>query len=368
MKKYEPKIINKSKLSNNGNNVINNLSKSVVKTNDMNINSSNSISNKQTYKISNTKGDYLNKEITPIIKNSNIVTSIPKRQSNKGNDYIDLIGKLNNMEINNQNLKSTHIIGKVRENNEDQYYHYQVASKKADDPVIFLNNTKEIKEYKNPYSQDDQDVMKEVFLNAINSNKMSLGTKIMMDNERYHAEEAINCQIYVTWQSITVKPTIDCFRVGSKSKCICGHDFPEHEKIVTSKKFSSKCMNCPCKMFAFIPQLPDEVGEYWLPNRKGFKYVDWKGKCKCKHPWDSHDISKKLKCRDCNCSTFYSAFCCVVCNRFWHEHETVYELKSERISINKPVDYAYLPLSEAPEISNAVYSNIDKTKPKKIGF
>ena len=50
----------------------------------------------------------------------------------------------------------------------------------------------------------------------------------MMEWELKHAQEAIDCGIYVTWQSDATKQ--ECFRVGSSSKCFCGHLFSQHEK------------------------------------------------------------------------------------------------------------------------------------------
>lgn len=295
------------------------------------------------------------------------------QNNNWGENMESVNNQFDNMQIGVNNPmfprdgKVTKIFGKVTdENNKDTYHMYEVATKKADKVDIHNDLQK-----KNPFSGEEQEMIKKVFINGINSNKLTLGTKIMMDNERTHAMEAIDSGLYINWTSresysISGNNTIDCFRIGSKSKCICGHDFPEHEKIVTQKKFSSKCTSCKCKFFAFIPQLPEEVGEYWLPHRRGFRYVDWKGKCKCKHTWESHDVSRNLKCRDCNCNTFYSAFCCVVCNKFWHDHENTYELRKERISAGKPVDYDFLPLQEAPDIKEAVYRNIDMSKPKPL--
>lgn len=306
--------------------------------------------------------------------NNNIINydDIPIK-SNYNNDFDSLIkdiGVFNIIDKNDKNFNNvTNIFSKVKDsNNKDTYHAYQVATRKSDN-VDLSGNYLANKNNKNKLLSDNEEKqVKAVFLNCINQNKMSLGTKIMMDNERTHAFEAIKTKIYVNWTSVYSKPNVECFRIGSKSRCICSHDFPNHEKIITKKKFSVKCTLCNCKHFSFIPQLPEEVGEYWLPQRKGFKYVDWRAKCKCKHGWDSHDINKNLKCKECyNCSSFNSAFCCVVCNRFWQDHETVYELEDERKCNNKSYGEMYMPLQEAEEIRDAVYSNIDKSKPKMLG-
>lgn len=64
--------------------------------------------------------------------------------------------------------------------------------------------------------------------------------------------------IYITWRS--EQATDDCFRVGSSSKCFCGHLHSSHEKKLTAKKQITKCTKCECKEFAFIPRRPEEVG------------------------------------------------------------------------------------------------------------
>jgi hypothetical protein len=45
----------------------------------------------------------------------------------------------------------------------------------------------------------------------------------MLTWEFMHAKEAIERGIYVTWVSEASKD--DCFRVGSQSRCFCGHLF-----------------------------------------------------------------------------------------------------------------------------------------------
>lgn len=369
----------------NNQNLITNLNKNIN-------NKKIDISNLNTQKITNIN---TNNNIESSIKSTDItnISAIQNNNNRKSNngmmDYKTFKNKVDSYNQNdkiqmdklNQNFddmkldidnpmfprdsKVTKIFGKVTDkNNKESYHGYEIATRKADEIDLGTDISK-----KSPFSKEDNEIIKQVFVNGIKNNKMTLGTKIMMDNERTHAIEAIESGIYVNWVSKNgnsmSNEVNECFRLGSKSKCICGHDFPDHEKIV-SKKFSSKCEKCKCKFFAFIPQLPEEVGEYWLPRRKGFKYVEWRAKCKCSHGWDSHDISRGLKCRECNCYSFNSAFCCVVCNKFWQDHENSYELRNERIQSNKPVDSAYLPLHEAPEICEAVYTNIDESKPKKL--
>jgi hypothetical protein len=183
-------------------------------------------------------------------------------------------------------------------------------------------------------------------------NKLSSGTQLMMENEKMHANEAIESGIYVSWSSSSA---FDCFRIGSNSTCICTHGFTQHEKILSRKKFSSKCQQCGCKGFNFIPTLPEEIGEYWIPHQPKFDYSKWTAKCKCKHSWREHLVEKFLKCLSCSCFGFTSNFCCVVCDKFWHDHQMNYELEHDRMMKNKPIGNDWLPLSELPQISNLIY-------------
>lgn len=164
-----------------------------------------------------------------------------------------------------------------------------------------------------------------VLVNTVKQNKMTFGIQQMMDNERLHSQEAIESGKYITWSTVSNQgKVIDCFRVGSNSMCICGHGFPDHDCIMT-KKFSTKCHNCKCKNFKYIPLFPEEIGEYWIPYQKNFSYKTYKAKCKCKHPWSDHKSDNFFTCKTCGCSQFESAFCCAVCNKFWQDHEMIYE-------------------------------------------
>ena len=61
------------------------------------------------------------------------------------------------------------------------------------------------------------------------------GAKKMMTWEFNHAREAIESGVYVTW--ISSKANDDCFRVGSDSRCFCGHLFKSHEKKLVKGRF-----------------------------------------------------------------------------------------------------------------------------------
>ena len=56
----------------------------------------------------------------------------------------------------------------------------------------------------------------------------AVGAKKMLTWEFAHAREAEESGMYITWRSPMAKD--DCFRVGTNSRCFCGHLFSAHEK------------------------------------------------------------------------------------------------------------------------------------------
>lgn len=171
----------------------------------------------------------------------------------------------------------------------------------------------------------------------------SAGGAKMIDNEKLHADEAIKSGLYVTYFN-NIK-NHECMRVGSKSKCFCGHFYSAHKLTITGKKknISNPCEKCVCKRFQWIPTRPEECGMYWLPRRKEFKLSEWRVKCKCKHEHDLHKPNVPSRCQKsgCNCFEFYSDFACISCDGRWEDHETLYEFEHDRMMDKKPVGYEY---------------------------
>ena len=168
--------------------------------------------------------------------------------------------------------------------NAPEAWQYKIRTKKMESPNLDID-TKQLQAKKQNMSAQDKQLAKmtgRVLVNTVKNNRMTKGTQGMMDNERLHSQEAIESGIYVTWSTISQGgKTVDCFRIGSNSMCICGHGFPCHDKILTKKKFSNKCNKCKCKAFKYIPVYPEEIGEYWIPFQKNFSYDTYKVKCKC---------------------------------------------------------------------------------------
>ena len=89
-------------------------------------------------------------------------------------------------------------------------------------------------------------------------------------------------------------------------------------------------MKCDCKAFQFIPRRPEEVGQWWLPRRKGFNINTWKPSCVCKHTHAEHKANRPNKCTKCPCFQFESDFACIGCDKKFEDHETLYETEAER--------------------------------------
>ena len=242
--------------------------------------------------------------------------------------------------------------------NAPEAWQYKIRTQKMEDPDLDID-AQQLQAKKSKMSAQEKQLAKmtgRVLVNTVKNNRMTKGTQGMMDNERLHAQEAIESGIYVNWSTISQGgKSVDCFRIGSNSMCICGHGFPCHDKILNKKKFSSKCNKCKCKAFKYIPVYPEEIGEYWIPFQKNFSYQTYKVKCKCKHTWNEHDGSGYLNCKKCGCGEFNSAFCCAVCNKFWQDHEMIYETENERRMNGKAVREDFIPFNEMPEMYDALY-------------
>jgi len=188
------------------------------------------------------------------------------------------------------------------------------------------------------------------------------GARVMMSNEYLHAEEAIQSGIYVTYYCPSKKS--ECFRVGSKSKCFCGHLMGEHNKIVTPKKINTTCLNCPCKAYKYVPTRPEECGMWWLPRRKDFDVRTWRAKCKCKHSHEEHAPTRPFRCKACgNCQEFFCDFACISCDCRWEDHEMLYETEDERRLEKKPVGKDYYPLASTQDIQEMVFDPALANKP-----
>ena len=196
---------------------------------------------------------------------------------------------------------------------------------------------------------------------------MAPGAKKMLTWEFNHAYEAAESGIYVTWKSHAMLED-QCFRVGSESRCFCGHLFKVHEKaFMKGGKLKNSCQTCECKAFNFIPRRPEEIGQHWLPRRKGFNINTWGASCTCTHTHMEHSAIRPHGCKTCGCSGFQSDFTCISCNQKFEEHETIYEKENERKAERKSVREDYMPLASNPDAQAAAMNNlgIDSRTPEQ---
>mmetsp|Transcript_24893 Transcript_24893/g.24561 ORF Transcript_24893/g.24561 Transcript_24893/m.24561 type:complete len:157 (+) Transcript_24893:3-473(+) len=144
--------------------------------------------------------------------------------------------------------------------------------------------------------------------NAVNRFGPAPGAQAMLSLEMQAAQLAIERGLYITWRSSSTRH--ECTRVGPGCKCFCGHFFQDHD----INKKTNPCQGCVCKRFQFIPQRPEEVGEWWLPRRKEFNINTYRVKCKCNHTHEEHNPNTQ-SCILCSCYRFESNFLCLVCDK-----------------------------------------------------
>lgn len=205
------------------------------------------------------------------------------------------------------------------------------------------------------------------------------GARKLLEIEDTAAQAAILSGIYTVYRSLTSREHSDfCTRIAPGSRCFCGHPLASHgprrhlgtgngEGVEKAKSGSDsaaaerrngmvgRCAECECKLFKYVPHRPEEVGEFWLPRRKGFRVADWRAKCRCKCGSDMHAPTPPYRCRGCACGAFVSAFRCLVCERSWEEHSTVSESEAEREAARRPVYGAFVPLIDFPGLREQVF-------------
>jgi hypothetical protein len=208
-----------------------------------------------------------------------------------------------------------------------------------------------------------------MLLDALEKYGPAPGAQAMLNGERAAAQNALAVGVYVSWRS---RKGQDCTRVGPDSLCFCGHLYSSHGGPSNAgwKRNRMTCdeHSCTCVNFSFIPRRPEECGEWWLVRRKDFDIRSYQAKCKCGHSHSEHDPKGMHSCTArCGCSSWTSAFLCVVCDCHSEEHETVWETEAERISGKRPVGDAYLPFAEAPEIGKLVFDRPKGSVQKRPG-
>ena len=175
------------------------------------------------------------------------------------------------------------------------------------------------------------------------------GGRAMMKAEAEAAAAAIASKRYAVYRSAG---TDFCARVGPRSRCFCGHDHKAHG--------AQGCgtAGCRCRNFRWVPRRPEEVGEWWLPRRRGFQVQRWRAKCRCGHAHtEHHEGHASMLCAvpGCACMGFTAAFACLACDKRWEEHETTEESEAERRRQGRPVGPDFFPLAESPKLQRLVF-------------
>ncbi|XP_019373831.1 PREDICTED: protein FAM221B [Gavialis gangeticus] len=157
--------------------------------------------------------------------------------------------------------------------------------------------------------------------------------------EREAALKAIKTGLYVGWRC--PEYLWDCFRVGDRSKCFCGHLLQEHQVYAETRVLVPCAMpHCKCQGFAFVPARPEDAGEVWLKRRGGFDAAAWRATCRCKHSHEQHSAGGLPPTRSpragCGCTSFESSFLCAACDRRWEQHETFFESTAARRQGGRP--------------------------------
>ena len=183
---------------------------------------------------------------------------------------------------------------------------------------------------------------------ALERHGLAQGAADIMTIEREAAASALRSGLYVTYRS--AGRTEDCSRVGPRSRCFCGCIYANHKKT----RQSSGCNKCKCKSFRFVPQRPEEVGDWHLPRRKGFNVRTWRAKCRCGCAHDVHD-AVTLACSACRCPAFQSNFACIACDKKWEDHSTVFESKDDRRRGGMSFGRKFVPLAEHPQMQRMVF-------------
>ncbi|XP_007498852.1 protein FAM221B isoform X3 [Monodelphis domestica] len=164
---------------------------------------------------------------------------------------------------------------------------------------------------------------------AMHRDKFGHHVKQLFQWDKDATLKAIQSGLYIGWRCPHY--LWDCYRIGSESKCFCGHLLTQH-RMASDISVPCTMNGCRCQMFCFIPSRPEEVGEFWLQKRSGFDPKTWRALCRCKHNHEEHSPTGAHACRHrgCQCNFFQSNFLCAACDRRWEEHETFFESEETR--------------------------------------
>jgi hypothetical protein len=126
-------------------------------------------------------------------------------------------------------------------------------------------------------------------------------------------------RLYVSWRNRTTQQ--DCRQVGPFSRCRCGHDYKSHATDeVATRRVRCRTAGCGCAVFSFVPL-------------RGTQDVKCSG---CRHSVTEHARGACAHAA-CKCGSFATSLSCA-CGARWAEHDTMFELREERVAAGRPVD------------------------------
>ena len=190
---------------------------------------------------------------------------------------------------------------------------------------------------------------------AMHREDFGLRVQTLFECETTAALSAVESGVYIGWRC--PEYTWDCIRLGEDSRCFCNHKLSEHMPFIGKTPLPCNSVKCTCKSFAFIPERPEDIGEWWLQKRPGFDIALWRAKCKCKHTHDKHDPrSRRCRVKSCVCFTFESGFLCAACDKHWEDHETFFDYTNSRLEKGLPAGQSYVPFNEIPEMRDLALS------------
>ena len=196
----------------------------------------------------------------------------------------------------------------------------------------------------------------------------SAESKAQLRKELDGALRAVESGVYVVYRNVE-RPSPqqqrravpdECCRIGPTHRCFCNHAWADHQ---SSRQQASPppCALCGCKAFAYVPNMPEEIGEGFLSRRRDFDAAAWALKCRCGHGSTSHDPVTRacLACpRRGGCAHFEGHFACGVCDGRWEAHATCVESERDRRATQRPVGSDFLPLAGVdPEFRELVFGH-----------
>eukprot|EP00451_Oxyrrhis_marina_P049913 CAMPEP_0204471202 /NCGR_PEP_ID=MMETSP0471-20130131/19376_1 /ASSEMBLY_ACC=CAM_ASM_000602 /TAXON_ID=2969 /ORGANISM="Oxyrrhis marina" /LENGTH=296 /DNA_ID=CAMNT_0051473293 /DNA_START=69 /DNA_END=959 /DNA_ORIENTATION=- len=180
------------------------------------------------------------------------------------------------------------------------------------------------------------------------------GAAKMLDGELQAAKEAVESGRYVIWRNSTSGHDF-CARVGSGSRCFCGHDYSSH-KYMKPDSPNSVCGDCDCKAFAFVPKRPEEVGDTGYPEGKDSTSTVGGLNVDVNMGMTVTQQNPRIAASPVGAAATSPSGVVWSADGTWADHETLWETREERARDGRPVGEGFFPLSHDADLSDMVFS------------